>query len=130
MLGEIPALFAEFDHRHFVFVFALGAILLFDLPFNRQTVAVPTRNIVRVKAEHLLAACHEILQNLVQRVADMNIAVRVWRAVMQHETRATGGCLTEAFIEVDLRPARQNFRLALRQARAHRKIGLGEKKRL
>ena len=50
--GKIPAFLAEFTDRHLVLVLALLAILLLDLPFDRQAVAVPSRNIVGVLAKH------------------------------------------------------------------------------
>ena len=90
MLGEGAAFFAEFDDGDFVFVFALGAVLLLDLPFDRQTVAIPAGDVIGVKAQHLLAARDQILQHLVERVADMDVAVGVGRAIMQHKARATG----------------------------------------
>ena len=128
MLGEIAALFAEFDDGDFVLVFALSAVLLFDFPFDRQAVAIPTGDVVGVKAEHLLAAGDEILQHLVERMADMDIAVGVGRAVMQHKARAAGGGFAQALVKVDFVPARHQLRLALRQACAHRKFRLREKK--
>ena len=54
--------------RDCVLVLALGAILLLDLPFDRQAVAVPARHVVRVVAEHLVRADDDVLQDLVQRV--------------------------------------------------------------
>ena len=73
-------------HRH-VLVLALGAVLLLDLPFDREAVAVPARHVVGVEAQHLLAARHHVLEDLVERVADMDVAVGVGRAVVQHEFR-------------------------------------------
>src|SRR3546814_8320448 len=52
--GEIAALAAELQHRHRVLVLAGGAVLLLDLPLDRQAVAVPARHIVGVLAEHLV----------------------------------------------------------------------------
>jgi len=55
---------------------------------------------------------------------DMNVAVGVGRAVMQHEFRPAGGTLAQSAVEADLVPARQDFGLALRQAGAHREFRL------
>ncbi len=88
VLGEGAAFLAELDHRpDVVLVLALGAVLLLDLPFDRQAVAVPARHIVGIVAEHLLRARDDVLQDLVERVADMDVAVGVGRAVMQDEFR-------------------------------------------
>src|SRR5215475_5576415 len=106
---------------------ALGAvILLLDLPFDRKTVAVPARYVVRIEAEHLLAPGHEILQDLVQGRADMDIAIGVGWAVMQHEFDAALGNFAQPLIKLDLLPALKDFRLALRQPCAHREIGIRE----
>src|SRR5918994_1309082 len=49
------------------------------------------------------------------------------RAVVQHEARTPFGLGAQLLVEPELAPARQDFRLALRQARAHRKFGLRQK---
>ena len=92
VLGIGAAFLAERDHRRGVgevrLRLALGAVvLLLDLPFDRQAVAVPARHVVGVVAEHLLAARHHVLEDLVERVADMDVAVGVGRAVVQDEFR-------------------------------------------
>ena len=43
---------------------------------------------------------------------------------MQHEFGAAGGLLAQLVVEADLVPALQDFRLALRQAGAHREFRL------
>ena len=83
--SKAAAFLAEIDDVHIVFVQALGAVLLFDLPFNRQAVAIPTRHIACVFAHHLLAAHHHVFQNFVQRMADVQMAVRIGRAIVQRE---------------------------------------------
>ncbi len=60
-LGETAAFLAEFYDGDFVFVLAFIAVFFFDFPFNRQAVAIPTRNITAVIAQHLLASVDEIL---------------------------------------------------------------------
>ena len=85
---------------------------------------IPARHVVGIEAEHLLALGHNVLEDLVQRVPDMDVTVGVGRAVMQHELRPAGGCLAQLAVEADLVPALEDFRLALRQARAHREFRL------
>ena len=91
--------------------------------------AVPARHIIGIEAEHLLAARHHVLEDLVERVPDMDVAVGVRRAVVQDEfLAALRGC-AQLLVEVALLPARENLRLALRQAGAHREIRLRQKQR-
>ncbi|MET3160875.1 hypothetical protein ABIF34_007900 [Bradyrhizobium japonicum] len=123
------ALFSKRDHRGGVaevglLLALLAVVLLLDLPFDRQAVAVPAGHVVGVEAEHLLALGHDVLENLVQRVADMDVAVGVGRAVMQHEFGAALGFLAQPVVEADVVPVFQDLRLALRQAGAHREFGL------
>ena len=124
-LGEFAAFLTEGHNIDIVLVQTLGAILLFDLPFDRQAVAIPTGHIARVAAHHLLAANHHILEDLVQRVADVQMAVGVGRAVMQGEIAASG-LFAQAVIDPDLLPAGQPVGFALGQACAHGKIGFGQ----
>ena len=115
--GELAALVAELVDRHLVLVPALGAVLLLDLPLDRQAVAVPARHVVGIVAEHLRFD-DEILEDLVERVADMDVAVGVGRAVMQHELRAAlRPFWRRLLVEVHVVPALQQSRLALGQAR-------------
>jgi hypothetical protein len=68
----------------------LAAQLLFDLPLDRQSVAVPAGDVVDVVAQREPRADDEVLQGLLQGVADVDRAVGVGRAVMQHEERRAG----------------------------------------
>ena len=125
------AFLAEFDHRVRLFQvglgLALGAVILFlDLPLDRQTVAIPAGNVVRIIAAHLERAGDDVLEDLVQRMADMDVAVGIGRTIVQHELFATGGRGTQLLVEIHLAPARNGFRLFLRQACTHRKLGLGQ----
>ncbi|MGX0965827.1 hypothetical protein AB7M63_006276 [Bradyrhizobium japonicum] len=108
----------------------LAVVLLLDLPFDRQAVAVPAGHVIGVEAEHLLALGHDVLEDLVQRVPDMDVAVGVGRAVMQHEFGAALGFPAQLVVETDVVPIFQQFRLALRQAGAHREIRLRQIKGL
>ena len=54
MLGEDAAFVAELIDRDGILIFALGAVIFLDLPFDRQAMAIPARHIVRVLAEHPL----------------------------------------------------------------------------
>ena len=117
--GEGPAFLAELDHRHLVLILALGAVLLLDLPFDRQPVAVPSRHIVGVLAPHLLAAVDHVLEDLVERMADMDVAVGVGRAVVKDELLPPLPRRAKLGVKADPLPTLQQFGLKLRQARLH-----------
>ena len=63
-------------------------------------------------------------------MADMDVAVGVGRAVMQHVFRPAGGVLAQAPVEVHLLPALDQLRLLLGQAGAHRELRLRQIERL
>ena len=134
MGGELAALVAKRVDRDGIeevrLLVALGAILLLDLPFDRQAVAIPARHVVGIVAEHLLRFDDEVLQDLVQRVPDVDVAVGVGRAIVQREFHAALGLRAQLFVKTDFVPALQEFRLKLRQTGAHRKIGLRQEQRL
>ena len=66
----------------------LLAKLLGDLLLDRQSVVVPARDIRRAVAFHRLVANDEVLEELVQGVADVNVAVGIRRAVVEYEIAA------------------------------------------
>ena len=97
------------------------AVLLFDLHFNGHAVAVPARDIRRIETVEGLRLDDNIFQDLVDRMADVNIAVGIRRTVMQYETLVaafTG--FTDALIETALFPFGEHVRFAFRQITAHR----------
>ena len=59
------------------------AELLVDLVLDRQPVAIPARHVDRVVAQHGARLHDEILQDLVQRGAHVDVAVRVRRSVVE-----------------------------------------------
>ena len=73
---------------------------------------------------------YEILQDLVQRVADVDVAVGVGRPVMQREFHAALRLGTQLLVKPDFVPALQQFRLEFWQPGAHRKLRLRQEKRL
>ena len=117
---------AEFCGWDFVLLTALGAKLFFDLPFNRQTVAIPARYKVCVKTQNLARPADKVLQAVVQRMPDVGVAVRIGRAVMKDKARAPCAGFTLATIEVFCLPFRDKLRLLLRQACAHGERGVGQ----
>ena len=128
--GEVAAFLAEFVDRHLVLVLALGAVLLLDLPFDRQAVAVPAGDVVGVVAAHLEGAGDDVLQDLVERMADMEVAVGIGRAVVQDVFRTALALLSQRTVKVHRVPLADPFGLGLGQAGAHRKLGLRQEQRL
>ena len=122
VVGELAAFLAELDDGHGVLVLALGAILLLDLPFDGEPVAVPARNVIGVLAQHLLGTVDHVLQDLVEGGADMDGAVGIRRPVMEHEFRPALRGGAKLLEQLHLLPALQGRRLALRQVGAHGEI--------
>ena len=108
LLGRIRARLAlHFGHRQML------AELLFNLNLDRHAVAIPARHVMRVKAGHVAALDNDVFQNLVHRMADVDIAVRIRRAVMQGEHRATLCGLANALVNFLLLPLRDPLRFTL-----------------
>ena len=126
-VGEVTTLLAKLDDGDLVLVLAGLAIVLFDLPFDRQTVAIPPRHVVRVFAHHLLRAIDDVLQDFVERGTDMEMAVGVRRAIVQDELLAAAALLAQPLVELHLGPALEELGLALGQAGTHREVRLGQK---
>ncbi|MNF70748.1 hypothetical protein D3C84_526710 [compost metagenome] len=91
----------------------------FDLVFDRQAVAVPTRHIRRIEARQGLGADNHVLENLVDRMTDVNIAVGVRRAIVQDELWTALTNLAQLLVQANAVPALQSLRLALGQAGLH-----------
>ena len=102
------------------------AVLLLDLVLDRQAVAVPARHVGRIEAGERLRADDDVLQHLVDRMADVDVAVGIRRAIVQHEARAAGADLADALIELFLLPLGDPLRFALGQVAAHREGGVGQ----
>ena len=123
-VGVGAAFLAEIDDRHLVLVLAGGPVFLLDAPFDRQAVAIPARHIGRVETGHLLRADDQVLQDLVERVADMEVAVGIGRAVMENELLPAFALFAQPLVKAHAGPARQMIGFALREFGPHRKIGL------
>jgi len=126
-LGELAAFGAELDERHVILVLAGLAVFLLDLPLDGQAVAVPAGDIVGVEALHLAEADDDVLQDLVDGVADVDVAVGIGRAVVQHELLAALGAGAQLAEQVHLGPALQQLGLLGRQAAAHGEVGARQK---
>ena len=94
------------------------------LTLDRQTVGIPARHIRRLEACNILVTHDEVLEDLVQCVTQMQIAVCVRRAIVENKERLALVFLHHCMVNILFLPLLQKFRLALRKTRAHRKIGL------
>ena len=82
-----------------------------------------------VEARHLGGAVDRVLQHLVQRMADMQVAVGVGRAVMQHEGRAPDRGFPHAVPEIPRLPTGERRGLPLRQVAFHGEGGARQEQR-
>ncbi len=104
----------------------LAAELLLDRVLDRQAVAVPARRVLGVEAHQLPGLDDHVLQHLVDGVAHVDLAVGVWRAVVQHEQRLADAGVAQALVQAFLLPLLHPARLAPGQVAAHRERGVGE----
>ncbi len=65
-----------------------------------------------------------IFQDMVQRMADMHVAIRIRRAIMQDELFAPAAAVAQLFIQALFLPTGKDHRFLLRKASLHGEIGL------
>ena len=121
--GVFTAELAHHMGRQFLFLFLE---FLFDLVFDGQAVAVPAGHVARRIARHVAGFDDNVLENLVQRRAHMNVPVGVGRAVMQDVGSLAARSFHHGGTGIDGFPLFEGFRLALGQIGFHRKGGLGQ----
>ena len=115
--GVFAALGAELGGGEFL---ARLAVLLLHFQLDRQTVTVPARYVRGVIARQPFGLNDNVFQNLVNRVTNMNAAIRIRRAIMQNEGFfAFFGCTNDA-VQVIIGPTRQHSRFTLGEIAAHR----------
>src|SRR5258708_11612350 len=88
------------------------AALLLALHLDRHAVACPAGHVGRVKAGQRPRLYNHVLQDLVHRRADVDVAARVRRAVVQHEARPALGDLAQAPVDALVVPLPDPLRLA------------------
>ena len=124
----LRVLAAGLDDLGPIHVALLRPELLVDLELDGQAVAVPAGDVVGHVPAHVAVLHHDVLQDLVERVADVDVAVGVGRPVVEDETRPVPpGVLGDEPLEDRLLlPLAQDLRLPLGQVRLHGKVGLGQ----
>jgi hypothetical protein len=97
---------------------------------DRKPVAIPARDVDRVVPQHRARLDDEVLQDLVEQVAHVDMTVGIRRAVVKDPERALGGGLADLPVDVHPVPLLDHVRLELRQVGLHREGGLREVERV
>ena len=97
--------------------------LLLDVQLDREAVAVPARHVRREAPRHRAVLHDDVLQHLVERRAEVDVAVGVGRPVVQDEARFPGIGRQQTLVDARLRPASHRLRLPLGEVRLHREVG-------
>ena len=97
----------------------------FDSVFDRQAMAVPTGDVLRVKARQLAGFNDHVFQHFVERMADVQFAVRIRGSVMQDKQGLSMARHTKFFIQTNVRPTLRPSGFAFGQIATHRKRRVG-----
>ncbi len=117
--GEFPGLLPESGH---VVDMPFPHLQLFqERLFDREPVAVPARHIRRVMPREAAGFHHHVLQDLIEGVADMDMAVGVRRPVVQDIGLGGLALFQHLLVKAYLAPEFQQARLFFSQVRFHRK---------
>ena len=125
--GVQAALLAHLQLAHALFA---RAQFLVHLVLDGQAVAVPARDVRAVKPFHGFALDHEILEDLVQGRAQVDVAVGVGRAVVQDIGFPTGMVVQDFIINIGRFPFFQGLGLFLAELGFHGKVGARQVKRI
>ena len=85
---------------------------------------MPAGDVVRLAAAHGLVLHDDVLDGLIHGVADVDLAIRVGRAVVEHEFRRAVPLRETLVIQVHVLPEFDEFRFFLRKIAPHGEIGL------
>ncbi len=100
------------------------AVLLLDLDLDRHAVAVPARHVDGVEPAQAAGLDDHVLQDLVDGVADVDVAVGVRGAVVQHEFLRAAARRADRLVDLLFLPLLDPQRLALGQVAPHRERGV------
>jgi len=122
LLGKLVATFAQLGgrDRHLLLLERAGDLLL-----DGQAVAVPAGDVRRAETAHRFVAKRDVLESLVERGADVDVAVGERRAVVQDEGGCGGAFLLNGVVEPQFVPVGDSSRLTLNEIGPHGKIGFG-----
>src|SRR6185312_3672208 len=117
---------ADLDGRHARDLVAERAL---HRELDRQAVAVPARLVLDVVAGHRAVLADDVLEDLVEDVAVVDVAVGVGRPVVEHVGLGVAARLEDARVELAFGPLRQHRGLAPGEVRLHRKLRFGKVQR-
>jgi len=132
---ELSALFFDEFGREFGALFAQlrgvdRTLLLADhfhnLVLNRQSVAVPPRDVRRFETLERLVAQNYVFEDFVKSRTDVHVAVREGRSVVQNELGMPRILFLDASVEVGLFPVLDARGFAFYEVAAHRELGVGK----
>ena len=98
------------------------ADLLFDHQFNGEAVTIPAGDKWGIKSLKILALDDEVFKDLVDRMADMDFAIGIRGAIVEHEQRLPLSGLADLPIKVHGLPLGQLLGFPLGQIALHREI--------
>jgi len=104
----------------------LGLQLFIHLVFDGEAVAIPAGPVRAIEAGHLAALDDDVLEDLVEGVPQVQVAVGVGRAVVEDEPGASAALAAEPGVEVRFGPALQQCRLPPGQVGLHGEIAAGQ----
>ena len=92
--------------------------------------AVPAWYVGREEALLRMVLVHEVLEDLVEGMPNVDRAVCIWRSIVQYERLVSAVAIEHLMVDVDLVPPGKAFRLVLREVGPHVEIGRWEVHRI
>ena len=102
------------------------ALLLFHLELDGQAMAVPARHVGGVQAIQGAGLDNDVLEHLVDGVADVDVAIGVGGAVVKDELLGPRAGGTDLAVEVHGLPVGEQLRFPLGQVGLHGEAGVGQ----
>ena len=121
--GKITAVLPQINRRNCAIFHTDG---LHCLQLDGQSVGIPAGYVGSAETVHVLVLDDEILQHLVQRCTQMNLAVGIGRAVVENVTGLALILGDHLFVQILGLPLLQSIRLTLGQVSTHGEICLGQ----
>src|SRR5690606_20992325 len=106
------------------------AKLFFDLYLDRHAVAIPARYVRSIETVKLTGLDDHVFQDLVDRMAQMNIAICVRWTIVQDEFGTALGGGADLFVDFAFLPLLDPLRFALGKIATHRESGIGHVDRI
>mmetsp|Transcript_21132 Transcript_21132/g.35444 ORF Transcript_21132/g.35444 Transcript_21132/m.35444 type:complete len:358 (-) Transcript_21132:217-1290(-) len=123
LLGELGCLLSQLDGRERLAVLRRHGLQ--HLQLDGQPVAVPPGHVAHLAPLQHLIAVNEVLEDLVEGVTDVQVAVSVWGAVVQNEGLVRV-FLRQPLINLLIRPKLLQLWLFHHRIRAHVKLRYGQ----